>query len=155
MVYLTSEADFGRRMQQAQKTEKSTPWYSWIWQRRTKLLGVALVVLLILFIIQWYAIRWFITATVELFEPQFIQRMPEDIKEAEIAQRINQVKVVVKKMPMSLVSGQMSWRKVNYLSNLSHKKSPTLQNNLRETFPQGLCLWQHNPLLPNNRLHMF
>ena len=99
-------------MQQAQNTEKSTPWYSWIWQRRTKLLGVALVVLLILFIIQWYAIRWFITATVELFEPQFIQRMPEDIEEAEIAQTINQVKVVVKKMPMSLVSGQISWRKV-------------------------------------------
>ena len=112
MVYLTSEVDFGRKMQQAQNTEKSTPWYSWIWQRRTKLLGVALVVLLILFIIQWYVIRWFITATVELFEPQFIQRMPEDIQEAEIAQTINQVKVVVKKMPMSLVSGQISWRKV-------------------------------------------
>ena len=97
-------------MQQAQNTEKSTPWFSWSWQRRTKLLGVALVILLTLFIIQWYAIRWFITATVELFEPLFIQRMPEDIKEAEIAQTINQVKVVVKKMPMSLVSGQISWR---------------------------------------------
>jgi len=86
--------------------------FNWIWSHRTKLLIVALIVLLVLFIIQWYAIRWFITAAVELFEPQFIDRMPPSIEKTEITRTIERVKVVVQKIPMSLVSGQISWRKV-------------------------------------------
>ena len=85
---------------------------NWIWRHRANLLTVALVVLLILFIIQWYAIRWFISAAVDLFEPQFVSRIPSSIEKNEVTQTIKQVKVVVQKMPMSLVSGQISWRKV-------------------------------------------
>ncbi len=86
--------------------------FNWIWRHRANLLTVALVVLLILFIIQWYAIRWFISAAVDLFEPQFVSRIPSSIEKNEVTQTIKQVKVVVQKMPMSLVSGQISWRKV-------------------------------------------
>lgn len=85
---------------------------NWIWRHRANLLTVALVVLLILFIVQWYAIRWFISAAVDLFEPQFVSRIPSSIGKNEVTQTIKQVKVVVQKMPMSLVSGQISWRKV-------------------------------------------
>ena len=85
---------------------------NWIWRHRANLLTVALIVLLILFIVQWYAIRWFISAAVDLFEPQFVSRIPSSIEKNEVTQTIKQVKVVVQKMPMSLVSGQISWRKV-------------------------------------------
>ena len=85
---------------------------NWIWRHRANLLTVALIVLLILFIVQWYAIRWFISAAVDLFEPQFVSRIPSSVEKNEVTQTIKQVKVVVQKMPMSLVSGQISWRKV-------------------------------------------
>ena len=76
------------------------------------LLVVALIIMIILFAVQWYIIRELFSFTTDIVEGQLVQQAPEGVKSAEIQITFARVRKALLHMPLSYLSGDINLKKV-------------------------------------------
>ena len=73
----------------------------------TGLLAVALVVMLILFVLQWYLINELFRFAADLVKDQLLQQAPEGVEASEITKTFERVEQALTGMPMSYITGKI------------------------------------------------
>lgn len=76
------------------------------------LLVVALIIMIILFAVQWYIIRELFSFTTDIVEGQLVQQAPEGVESAEIQITFARVRKALLHMPLSYLSGDINLKKV-------------------------------------------
>ena len=78
----------------------------------TKVLVALLVLLLIVFFLQWYLITELFSFAADLMKTQLIQQAPEGVDAEAIIATFNRVEQAMQAMPLSYLRGQVRLRKV-------------------------------------------
>lgn len=89
----------------------------------TKVLAVVLVLMLILFFLQWYLITKLFHFAADLMKSQLIQQAPDGVDTAAIRTTFNRVEQAVRTMPLSYLRGQVRLRKVKIAIDYALKAS--------------------------------
>ena len=76
------------------------------------LLVVALIIMIILFAVQWYIIRELFNFSTDIVEGQLVQQAPEGVESAEIQITFARVRKALLHMPLSYLSGDINLKKV-------------------------------------------
>ena len=86
-----------------------------------KLLAVGLILMLILFFLQWYLITELFSFAADLMEDQLIQQAPDGVETSEITATFVHVRQVMKGMPWSYLRGKIRLKKVKLAADYALK----------------------------------
>ena len=86
-----------------------------------KVLAALLVLMLILFLLQWYVITELFDFAADLMRSQLIQQAPEGVDTAAIKATFNRVEQTMRAMPLSYLRGQVRLRKVKIAMDYASK----------------------------------
>ena len=84
-------------------------------------LAVILVVMFILFFLQWYLITELFSFAADLMKSQLIQQAPDGVDAAAIIATFNRVEQAMLAMPLSYLRGQVRLRKVKIAIDYASK----------------------------------
>ena len=87
----------------------------------TKVLAVLLVLMLILFFLQWYLITELFNFAADLMKSQLIQQAPDGVDTEAIKTTFNRVEQAMRAMPLSYLRGQVRLRKVKIAIDYASK----------------------------------
>ena len=87
----------------------------------TKVLAVLLIVMFILFFLQWYLITELFKVAASLMKTQLIQQAPDGVDAEAIRATFNRVEQTMRAMPLSYLRGQVRLRKVKIAIDYASK----------------------------------
>ncbi|MCZ6680116.1 MAG: hypothetical protein O7E52_23035 [Candidatus Poribacteria bacterium] len=85
------------------------------------LLAAILVIMLILFFLQWYLISELFSFAADLMEDQLVQQAPDGVDSSEITATFGHVRQALKSMPLSYLRGKIRLKKVKAAADYSLK----------------------------------
>ena len=86
-----------------------------------KVLAVILVIMVVLFFLQWYLITELFSFAADLMKSQLIQQAPDGVDTAAIIATFNRVEQAMLAMPLSYLRGQVRLRKVKIAIDYASK----------------------------------
>ncbi len=86
-----------------------------------KVLAVILVIMVVLFFLQWYLITELFSFAAGLMKSQLIQQAPDGVDTAAIIATFNRVEQAMLAMPLSYLRGQVRLRKVKIAIDYASK----------------------------------
>ena len=89
----------------------------------TGILMIALILMFLLFVIQWYLIQQILGYAIELIEGELIQQVPLGVETSEIQQTFLNVQYAVQGIPWSVISGKISLSKAKTAANYARKSN--------------------------------
>ena len=89
----------------------------------TGILMIALILMFLLFVIQWYLIQQILGYAIELIEGELIQQVPLGVETSEIQQTFLNVQYAVKGIPWNVISGKISLSKAKTAANYARKSN--------------------------------
>ena len=89
----------------------------------TYILMIALVLMFLVFAIQWYLIQQTLGYAIELIKAELIQQSPSGVEASEIQQTFLNVQDAVKSIPWSVISGKISLSKAKTAADYARKSN--------------------------------
>lgn len=86
-------------------------------------LAIGLVLMFLLFVVQWHLIQQILGYAIELIEAELIQQAPSGVGASEIQQTFLNVQDAVKGIPWSVVSGKISLSKAKTAADYARKSN--------------------------------
>ena len=77
-----------------------------------KALAIILIIMVVLFFLQWYLITELFSFAADLMKSQLIQQAPDGVDRVDIIATFNRVEQAMQAMPLSYLRGQVRLRKV-------------------------------------------
>lgn len=86
-----------------------------------KVLAIILVIMVVLFFLQWYLITELFSFAADLMKSQLIQQAPDGVDAVDIIATFNRVEQAMQAMPLSYLRGQVRLRKVKIAIDYASK----------------------------------
>lgn len=86
-----------------------------------KVLAIILIIMVVLFFLQWYLITELFSFAADLMKSQLIQQAPDGVDRVDIIATFNRVEQAMQAMPLSYLRGQVRLRKVKIAIDYASK----------------------------------
>ena len=86
-----------------------------------KALAIILIIMIVLFFLQWYLITELFSFAADLMKSQLIQQAPDGVDRVDIIATFNRVEQAMQAMPLSYLRGQVRLRKVKIAIDYASK----------------------------------
>ncbi len=86
-----------------------------------KVLAIILIIMVVLFFLQWYLITELFSFAAGLMKSQLIQQAPDGVEAVDIIATFNRVEQAMQAMPLSYLRGQVRLRKVKIAIDYASK----------------------------------
>ena len=86
-----------------------------------KVLAIILIIMVVLFFLQWYLITELFSFAADLMKSQLIQQAPDGVDPVDIIATFNRVEQAMQAMPLSYLRGQVRLRKVKIAIDYASK----------------------------------
>ena len=86
-----------------------------------KVLAIILIIMVVLFFLQWYLITELFSVAADLMKSQLIQQAPDGVEAVDIIATFNRVEQAMQAMPLSYLRGQVRLRKVKIAIDYASK----------------------------------
>ena len=86
-----------------------------------KVLAIILIIMVVLFFLQWYLITKLFSFAADLMKSQLIQQAPDGVEAVDIIATFNRVEQAMQAMPLSYLRGQVRLRKVKIAIDYASK----------------------------------
>ena len=86
-----------------------------------KALAIILIIMVVLFFLQWYLITELFSFAADLMKSQLIQQAPDGVDRVDIIATFNRVEQAMQAMPLSYLRGQVRLRKVKIAIDYASK----------------------------------
>lgn len=86
-----------------------------------KVLAIILIIMVVLFFLQWYLITELFSFAADLMKSQLIQQAPDGVEAVDIIATFNRVEQAMQAMPLSYLRGQVRLRKVKIAIDYASK----------------------------------
>lgn len=86
-----------------------------------KVLAIILIIMVVLFFLQWYLITELFSFAAYLMKSQLIQQAPDGVEAVDIIATFNRVEQAMQAMPLSYLRGQVRLRKVKIAIDYASK----------------------------------
>lgn len=86
-----------------------------------KVLAIILIIMVVLFFLQWYLITELFSFAADLMKSQLIQQAPDGVDREDIIATFNRVEQAMQAMPLSYLRGQVRLRKVKIAIDYASK----------------------------------
>ena len=86
-----------------------------------KVLAIILIIMVVLFFLQWYIITELFSFAADLMKSQLIQQAPDGVDRVDIIATFNRVEQAMQAMPLSYLRGQVRLRKVKIAIDYASK----------------------------------
>lgn len=86
-----------------------------------KVLAIILIIMVVLFFLQWYLITGLFSFAADLMKSQLIQQAPDGVEAVDIIATFNRVEQAMQAMPLSYLRGQVRLRKVKIAIDYASK----------------------------------
>ena len=86
-----------------------------------KALAIILIIMVVLFFLQWYLITELFSFAADLMKSQLIQQAPNGVDRVDIIATFNRVEQAMQAMPLSYLRGQVRLRKVKIAIDYASK----------------------------------
>ncbi len=86
-----------------------------------KVLAIILIIMVVLFFLQWYLITELFSFAADLMKSQLIEQAPDGVDRDDIIATFNRVEQAMQAMPLSYLRGQVRLRKVKIAIDYASK----------------------------------
>lgn len=86
-----------------------------------KVLAIILIIMVVLFFLQWYLITELFSFAADLMKSQLIEQAPDGVDRGDIIATFNRVEQAMQAMPLSYLRGQVRLRKVKIAIDYASK----------------------------------